>query len=38
MAFLAFDMMAVIGRHANPQHKKTQRRTTAKTKRSHRFH
>jgi hypothetical protein len=30
MAFLAFDMMAVIGRHANPQQKKTRRRTTAK--------
>jgi SRSO17 transposase len=33
MVMLAFAMMAVIRHHANPpQPKKTQRRTTAKTK------
>jgi SRSO17 transposase len=36
---LAFGMMAVIRHHANPpQPKKTQRRTTAKTKQSQRRH
>src|ERR1700682_678694 len=39
MVMLAFAMMAVIRHHANPpQPKKTQRRTTAKTKPSQRRH
>jgi SRSO17 transposase len=39
MVMLAFGMMAVIRHHANPpQPKKTQRRTTAKTKPSQRRH
>jgi SRSO17 transposase len=39
MVMLAFAMMAVIRHHANPpQPKKTQRRTTAKTKSSQRRH